>query len=343
MKFAARLLAIAVMGAIISGCGGGQTSRTGLMPQSTSPAHRTATGHSWMLPEAKAEDLLYVADDTGVSAYTYPQAKLVGTIKLGTGYYPAGGGLCTDKKGNVFVLGYGMEGTTGLVYEYAHGGTSPIAILDDSGFTPLACSVDRTTGNLAVTNSYIESGGHLNGNVAVYQKARGSATVYSDSTIGLYKAPAYDDKGNLFITGYSFGSSSSFTLAEFPIGGSNFMNLAVDAIAFQYDAGPMQWDGKYLAIAAAENDVTEPMLIYRVQVTGSTGSIVKTISFNNWRLSDSNFCIRDGRLITNEGGDHHAHWKRVGFWDYPAGGKLLTYFSVHQYAGGVAVSVAPEE
>jgi len=62
-------------------------------------------------------------------------------------------GLCVDAQGNVFVPTWqGESGTRGYVYEFAHGGSTPIATLSDPGGA-FGCSVDLTTGNLAVTNN----------------------------------------------------------------------------------------------------------------------------------------------------------------------------------------------
>ncbi len=105
-----------------------------------------------MLPEAKGDHLLYVSGPgTGKAyVYSYPGAKLVGTL---TGFV-ASLGVCTDKAGDVWIAddtGGGLR--PGTMIEYAHGGTTPIATLND-GDPPLNCSVDATTGNLAVASNY---------------------------------------------------------------------------------------------------------------------------------------------------------------------------------------------
>lgn len=94
-----------------------------------------------MAPEAKSEDLLYVSTSGGVAVYSYPAAVLVGTLSL---LSPAG--LCADNAGNVWITGNQQ------IFEYAHGGSQPIATLDDSGYSSKGCAVDPTTGDLAVTN-----------------------------------------------------------------------------------------------------------------------------------------------------------------------------------------------
>ena len=64
--------------------------------QQNAPARKTpAARKSWMLPEAKSEDLLYVANVYTITVYSYPKGKLVGTLK--DFYKPYG--ECVDKIG----------------------------------------------------------------------------------------------------------------------------------------------------------------------------------------------------------------------------------------------------
>jgi hypothetical protein len=57
------------------------------------------------------------------------------------------GGDCSNRTGDVFVP------NNTEVFEYAHGGTSPIATLSLPGNSGAACSIDPSTGNLAVVFS----------------------------------------------------------------------------------------------------------------------------------------------------------------------------------------------
>jgi hypothetical protein len=150
---------------LLAGCGGSQPpiGAPGAMPQSRAVATHADRGKSWMLPEAKKSDLLYVTNgDYGVLVYAYPRVRLVGTLSGFEGL----DGLCADKAGDIFIPSAGLA----EIFEYAHGGTSPIATLSDQDGEAHACSVDPTTGNLAVTNidSLSGSGG---GNIAIYAHA----------------------------------------------------------------------------------------------------------------------------------------------------------------------------
>src|SRR5580700_4427081 len=185
---------ICTTGAMLVGCGGSQPpiGAPGAMPRSSAIATHAAHRTSWMLPEAKSEDLLYVSDTFlgDVFVFSYQKHNQVGDL---TGLNAAG--LCVDAKSNIFVTNtYPKQ-----VLEYAHGGTQPIRILENAGNAPGACSVDPTTGNLAVSSF---KGPDL---LLVYKRARGTPKVYTDPDMAYMFFCAYDDKGNLFLDGQHQG------------------------------------------------------------------------------------------------------------------------------------------
>ena len=93
-----------------------------------------------------ATALLYVSDAETSSVYVFelPNGNLVQTL---TGF-DRPSGECVDKTGNVFIV----DSNQSVVREYAHGGKTPIKLLNDAGYAPTDCSIDPVTGNLAVTN-----------------------------------------------------------------------------------------------------------------------------------------------------------------------------------------------
>ena len=164
-------------------------------------------GPSWMAPDAKAQNLLYLTNygANDVLVFSYPQDKLVGTL---TGPFNLPDGDCTDKKGDVWIVNNAPS--WGIV-EYEHGGTNPIATLQDYGYYADACVVDPTTGNLIVTNhqTYFSSAG----NVAIYAHAKGSAKLYPVAGVSFVFFCAFDDKGNLYVDGLLVGTG--FQLPNF--------------------------------------------------------------------------------------------------------------------------------
>src|SRR5579871_2302761 len=63
-----------VAAAVLTGCGGSQPpiAAMGAMPQSSAAVTQAKHRGSWMLPEAKNDDLLYVSNSYTVTAYSYP-------------------------------------------------------------------------------------------------------------------------------------------------------------------------------------------------------------------------------------------------------------------------------
>ena len=173
--------------AVLTSCGGSQPpiGAPGAMPRSHANAARNDRGASWMLPEAKSQDLIYAegAACEGICILRYPDGKRVGNIALSE----TSGGDCSDRNGNVFVT------NDSQVLKFAHGGTTPIASLSLPGTDAQACGVDPATGNLAVLFS--GSGA----NVAVFASASGTPATYE--TYMFSWGCGYDNSGNLFVSG----------------------------------------------------------------------------------------------------------------------------------------------
>jgi hypothetical protein len=116
--------------ALLASCSGSQPSISA--PTAMSQVHAIASASdrvkSWMLPEAKNNDLLYVSDPDSPSVvyvYSFPRGRQVGELSgFASGYSPWG--LCTDKTGDVFVTTVHTSSSPydSLIYEYAHGVTT---------------------------------------------------------------------------------------------------------------------------------------------------------------------------------------------------------------------------
>jgi len=278
------------------------------------------SSQSWMVPATQASGLLYASNGAVVWVFSYPQGVLFGKLELdGTG-----GNLCSDNYGNVFMPLYSRA----EILEYPHGGSRPIAILSSpTGYYPYACSVDPTTGNLAVTTN--QSGPGSPGNVAIYPGAQGTPTVYADADMQSYYYCGYDNRGDLFVDG---GGRSAF--AELPSGSATFVNIGIKRVKKHPGFGQVQWDGGYITLA-------DPRAreIHRLQISGSKGVIFGTTHFEGgvdregWQS-----WIQSGTVIVPAG----ALGSEVGFWNYPAGGKRTR--TIHGFGKpgivGVTVSVS---
>ncbi|HEV3195549.1 MAG TPA: hypothetical protein VGZ06_05380 [Candidatus Cybelea sp.] len=229
------MLGIVAM-ATFAGCGAPQPSTTPFVPQNAPVAQNSSLARSWMLPEAKSKDLLYVANVYTITVYSYPQGKLVGTLK--DFYKPYG--ECVDKSGDVYVT----DSSFGKIYEYAHGSTKPIHTLNDPSYVPYGCAVDPTTGDLAVANYSDDSA--REGNVMIYHKAKGFPKSYIGYGFYYYYYLGYDPKGNLYVDGLFGSYGDGFEFGELRKGGSQINPILLPQTIRA--PGGIQWDGQYLAL-----------------------------------------------------------------------------------------------
>jgi hypothetical protein len=268
---------------------------------------------SWMSPDAKKKNmLLYISDEVTDDAYVYTYrggnrvGKLVGTL---SGFnVPAG--ECVDKVGDVFITNSQAQ----TVSEYAHGGTTPIATLNDlSGEFPFACSVDPTTGNLAVTNLFSAYGA---GNIAIFANAQGTPAIYSGAAFqGMYYA-AYDNAGNLFFDATSSGSGN-FQFGELPKGSATLETVTLNqSIGFP---GGVTWDGKYVVVG----DQNAPA-VYQFTVSGGAGTEVGATQLTGasgivqFATPQKRAGAKNPQASTVIGPSCTAN--TTGVWTYPAGG-----------------------
>jgi hypothetical protein len=303
---------IGAAAALLAGCGGAQPpiSAPRVVSQSRAIVTHTNRSGSWMLPEAKSGDLLYISDLYGVHIFSYPKGEHVGDL---TGL-ASPQGLCTDRAGDVFVT----DLTVGHVYEYAHGGTSPIKVLYDNyvDFGPIDCSVDPVTGNLAVAS---EDANY----VVIFPDAKQMPVVRLDSHAILFWC-AYDDKGNLFVE--RVRHHRKFYIGELPKGATSFKNLLMDPRI----VGPsgLKFDGQHMVVEDYAN------ILYRLRFSGRNAIDIGETPLNGAKQIEQ-FWIYKNKVI---GPDLYGP---AYFWKYPLGGPPVKSIPGFTLPTGVAISLAP--
>jgi hypothetical protein len=277
---------------------------------------------SWMAPESKKQSLLYLSDGGAdeVRIYSYPAGKKVGALTQVQD--PAG--VCSDAAGDVWVV----NSASFTIAEYAHGATKSEATLSDAGSgSPLGCSVDPTTGNLAVTNLGTPSGG---GNLSIYTGAKGSAQKFQDSDLTYFYFCAYDDEGNLFVDGLN--SSYGFVLAELPTGSGKLQTISLNGtIDFP---GGVAWDGSYVAVGDQYYQGMHTSAIYQVSVSGSAGTVEGTTTLTD-ACDVLQFAIATKTVVAPDDCSSSA-----GYYDYPAGGSPTKTVSGLTYPVAATLSLA---
>jgi hypothetical protein len=317
-------LAISVAAALLAACGGSQPpiGAPGAIKQTSAITQHADRSGSWMLPDAKSRDLLYVdaGDGTIVYVFSYPKGKLLGEIKQPNSDMQQG--LCSDSSGDVFVNA--MNGNNGNTYEYEHGGKKPVADLIEPYLWVYGCSVDPTTGNLAVASVNWLSAASW---VAVYKHATGTPQIYQDPAIINYEFCGYDNKGNLFVDGT--GQSGRFEFAKLPKGSDAFKNITLNqSIGW---GGQVQWDGSRIVVGA---DSAAPAVAYQFVINGRKGKEVGSTTLSG-SVSVPQFWVQGAVIIGPEAGANE-----VGLWKYPGGGApIKTIARVHD-PFGATVSLA---
>lgn len=310
LRFAAFTLTLA----LLAGCGGAQI---GAIPQNAATlAQAHQSGKSWMLPEAKNEDLVYTSDDLGnILVLSYPKLKQVGHISV-----PAyTQGLCVDAVGDVFVpaFTYGKS-TQGYVYEFAHGGSNPIQVLTDGAVESAGCAIDPVTGNLAVTD-YV--------GVNIFANAQGNPTSYTvPNTVPQWAA--YDPAGDLFVDG-------GVSVAVLPKGSSTFSDVTFKDSLY---GESLQWNDGCLTIVGLHSKLDDEP-IYRTQISGTNGTVVgtTTLKVHRWGYDGNGQVLIQGSKILGAGDHHHS----LAVWHYPQGGNTIRNPVKNFTPWGVVISVAP--
>jgi hypothetical protein len=299
-------LSISAAAALLVGCDGSQSpvGMSGALPQSRAIAARAAHGKSWMLPGASHGDLIYAletARESGGEIFAYPSGELVGYFGFSQSHFFSYG-ICSDRKGNVFAGVGGVSSSYSFIDEFAHDG-SLIGTLG-ADFLPISCSVDPSTGNLAV----------VEGEIAIYRNARGAPRHYRDSSFQGYESCSYDDRGNLFVVGFPPGGY--FALAEILKGKVTFRSISLNK-KLGYPAS-IQWDGNDLAIEAQTlvRGQLGRYVVYRVQVSGSKAKVLGTPQFKDWRRPGRSTILQDAFVAV-----YGTKAKSIGSWRYPSGGR----------------------
>jgi hypothetical protein len=324
--------ALSICGALASlaGCGGSQPPIGAT--DSTPPAHRAR-------PASTDEALLYASRDTSVYFFTYPGLKPVGQLsgfdhtKYDEYFIPRG--LCTDNAGDVFVAGfiyYAGQALTGQIYEFAHGGQTPIATLAEK-YAAIGCAVDPETGDLAASNAYSSVSGH--GSVAIFEKASGKPKYYVNPELSSFTFCTYDDSSDLFVA-----QGNLKGIVELSKGATSFQEVQLSNEA---NVRSVQWNDGTLAVSSYSGKRKTPNYIYRVTVANGVAQIVGTTTLDGlfFRPPGGEFWI-DGTHVTEAG--HSAPRGsplRLLMWRYPAGRNPAKTLNTPAYWAGVTVSDAP--
>lgn len=288
-------------------------------------AVRTDRNISWMAPEAVKTALLYIADSGtyDVNVYRFPALKRVGTL---TGFDDPQG-ECSDAAGNVWITNTKIT----QIFQFRHGGKTPIKILTDPTGFPVSCAVDAATGNLAVTNIFDFSG---SGDVLIYKKGAGTPSPFSNPNQYNYYFAAYDSKSNLYVSGETV--SGTYILSVLPRGKAVMSSVTVKGGTI-YFPGSVAWTGSSLVLGDQECGHKKRSCLYEATVSGTTASITGNTPLSG-ACDVAQVQLSNGRIA---GGDYQ-HCGRgassVDVWPFPKGGPPINKAIGVKMPVGAAIS-----
>jgi hypothetical protein len=309
-------LSLGAASALLSGCGGSQAYG------SAPPAENAAARASRVAPAA-LKQLLYISDRKAatVNVYEYPSLKEAGKL---TGFgEPAG--ECVDASGDVWIT----DSKKQQIVEYAQGGSSPIATLSDAAYEPNGCSIDPTTGDLAVANVKAVSG---TGNLAIYKDAKGTAKLYDDPDIASYYFCSYDKNGTLTVDGDA--SDGAAKLANLAAGGTKLETLTPDQSL--PSGGSLEWASTTLIIGQRHPDGHLPLKIFRFTIDGRDAKLKGSGPLNS-NKSLQQFTLHGPTLITADEDDGAVYLYR-----YPKTGAPFNEIKGLNGPFGTALSIVTQ-
>lgn len=305
------------------------------MPQSPAIATEARRDGSWT--SGTSGDLLYVSENSApatIYVYTWPGVKLLNTFRIpGTNY---GGAECADPSGDIFVTSTAYSGYGSTIYEYAHGGTTPIASLSDPG-QAFGCAVDPQSGNLAVANraDFTNPNGTSQGDLALYVTARGAPTMlYAPQSVNGFESCAYDKQSDLYVAGSDSSHLDRADLLRLPSGESSFESITVNKQLDLYAS--LQWQGKRLMVSSWPGEAT-PVAAYRLSIKGSTAKVTAVTQLQTPKNKyTGQVLIQDSMAIGTD--FYHRGNEEISLWAYPKGGTPLRNVPVNQ--SGVLLGAA---
>jgi hypothetical protein len=335
-----------VAAAMLAGCSGSQPpiGAPGAMPQAFANATHDDRGKSWMLPEAKGtKELLYISDQGThhVYVYKYKTRRLLGRLN---GFY-APAGQCVDSKGDVWIT----DSTAEAVVEFAHGALRRTKRIRTIGLAN-SCSIDPTSGGLAVSDANTPHGGSQ---IEIFDLT-GKRKVYSNTSCQNIVQVGYDIDGNLYVSASSQASSSY--VCELPHGGNALGQIPIDK-AIRTPGGVM-WDGQYItftdrlysfnytAIYQAEPNSSGGLHVVGETVFQGGGSgdckfsdIVRPFIVGNQNTPSNN--AQGNAVVGSNDECHYGSGYAFSYWVYPNGGDPThTLFDGPIDPSGEAVSIA---
>lgn len=264
------------------------------------------------------QEYLYVAEHnwyTGVGQtqiFSLPSGKVVGVISnFGT--------MCEDTVGNVYIVSQPtVTSAPSSISKYAPASTTATEqVTFPSGVYGTDCSIDSTTGKIAVSGvSHPSSSTYLSW-LGIYSKLSRKPKLYSNTLMDYFGWCGYDGSGNLYLNG--FGSPNHYPpmATELPKSATTFSDFKKPSYLVD---GPIQWDGSYITSGLGRSaGKKQPRIIYQLTVSGSSVNVAGEVYLNHFGgFQPQYFSIQRGMVAEAFGKPQVRN--TIGLWHYPQGG-----------------------
>jgi hypothetical protein len=319
--FHSQLVLAACMAAALPACSSGAGGSG--MPAAPAAVSAGSPAQSWIDSKASKGTLLYVSDPgtATVGVFTFPKGRRIGTLKGFT--QPMG--ECVDLSGNLYVT----DKAALKIYEFAHGKSKPIQIIDTTPYAPYKCAFNLhggdQTGYLAHVNA--PDTDDPSGSVTILGAGHGDGQLNMTrqfSSIGYICYDQHQESANLWLDGLNY--DNSFQMAYFHVHRKKFNDFPFpNSLAAP---GDVWWDGKLLDIAD-QSGTSGASIINRYEIAGDV-TLAGTIDLSQ---QVAQFVTGDSILV----GSVTAQ-QSVQFWNYPAGGSSVRTLTGFAQPFGVAIS-----
>ena len=306
LEFGRYALCSCVVPAFLAGCGASPRSDV-FLAGSAADYHVGKSGVAADIKESQR--LAFVSNNTDVYILSLPDLK----FKARLSGFGDPEGMCVDSSGNVWVANANAQ----TMILLSHDGTY-LRTLDDHGATPVSCAIDPTTGNLAVLN--VGNYGRVTGppgEILIFPAASGTPTEQTIPNFYRYGFGGYDDKGNLFAVGKSYGGTP--ILGVIPKGSNTGSDIAITNGKIN-DPGFVQWYAPKNVLAVDDQECNGGSCLYQLSISGSAAKIVKSTTFLYGKYKEPKCDFVQGEIATYANHYFVAGCSGVDRWPYPAGG-----------------------
>ena len=292
---------------LLVACGNPQPSET--FPTAANDHY---VGKSWVAADIKQIPRLLFVSDNNYDVYILrlPDLKWKGEL---TGFSEPQG-MCADLSGNVWVANEADAKMTLLSHDGSH-----LRDLSDPDGDPSTCAIDPTTGDLAVVNTGIYGGSGSPGEILIFTAASGTPTAKTIPNFFYYNFGGYDNDGNLFAIGRT--SAHTTVLGVIPKGSSTGNDITITNGRIN-DPGFVQWYAPRNVLAVDDQECTHESTscLYQLSISGSTGKIVRSTTFNYGRYKYPKCGFAQGEIAAYAQRYFIAPCNGIDRWPYPGGG-----------------------